>query len=338
MKTTAVGKIAARSIEALRPYIARGDRVALLDFPSHQNAGDSLIYLGERSYLRELGAKIAYIADAARFDPALLGRRAPEATILLHGGGNLGDRWPHMQAFREHVITAFPGRRIVQLPQSIHFTEKSNLVRARAVMAAHPDLVLMMREQRSYQFALEHFASPGTSITYCPDLALGFRPTGPVGRPSVDVYALLRQDAEAVSRELRLPEHLTVEYADWGLDGVDRVLWRLARLPGRLQRSVPASAKALYPLVERSYNWQANMNVTDAVRRLSRGRLVLTDRLHATVLAGLLGLPVVSLDNDYGKVSGVYRDYLHLLPNVRFMSDPKAVPTAVTEALAGIGA
>jgi pyruvyl transferase EpsO len=42
-------------------------------------------------------------------------------------------------------------------------------------------------------------------------------------------------------------------------------------------------------------------------RLLSRGRIVVTDRLHAHILCTLLGIPHIVLDNNCGKLSGFIR-------------------------------
>jgi pyruvyl transferase EpsO len=42
-------------------------------------------------------------------------------------------------------------------------------------------------------------------------------------------------------------------------------------------------------------------------RLLSRGRIVITDRLHAHILCTLLGIPHIVLDNNCGKLSGLIR-------------------------------
>ena len=56
---------------------------------------------------------------------------------------------------------------------------------------------------------------------------------------------------------------------------------------------------------------------TPAARRvptLRRGKVVITDRLHAHVLCLLLGIPHVLLDNNYGKVRGASPDMDGLMP------------------------
>src|SRR5262249_180799 len=59
--------------------------------------------------------------------------------------------------------------------------------------------------------------------------------------------------------------------------------------------------------MERKYQFYtalANRQLRRGTQLLSSGRVVLTDRLHAHVIALLLQIPHVVLDNSYGKVSG----------------------------------
>jgi pyruvyl transferase EpsO len=56
------------------------------------------------------------------FDADAFRRDSPAGVVFLHGGGNLGDIWPHHQHFREAMLAEFRDRTIVQLPQSIHLS------------------------------------------------------------------------------------------------------------------------------------------------------------------------------------------------------------------------
>jgi Polysaccharide pyruvyl transferase len=94
--------------------------------------------------LSDLGTEAfhdSYVSDTKSYSSrvlrAKLGRDDP---ILIHGGGNLGDLWPRHQQLREQVIRDFPNRPILQLPQSIHFGDRSGLERAKRVFEGHPNL------------------------------------------------------------------------------------------------------------------------------------------------------------------------------------------------------
>jgi exopolysaccharide biosynthesis predicted pyruvyltransferase EpsI len=304
----------------LRRYLSPGTRAALVDFPSHCNAGDSLIYLGQQRYLDELGISVDYVCDAPRYSADALRARVPDGPILIQGGGNLGDRWHETQAFRERVIGDFPDRRILQLPQSIDFRNQDGTERAQQVFAAHPNLTLLIRDQESLRRTRETF--PGTPSEFCPDLALGNSVmTAPSRRRTVDFVLLLRKDSERTEGP-RYERHPGYSYheQDWALARNALLWWRLLRVPGRVARVFPRLKMSAYPLLAWSYERQARLNVRQARHDLSRGRAVITDRLHAAVLASLLLKPVVAMDNANGKISGAFVDYLHRLPGATLAS------------------
>src|SRR5262249_6644108 len=144
-----VSSLAQRAEDAVGSLLDPGARVALLDFPMYVNVGDSAIWIGTRLLLKRLGVRVAYVAAGANYAPVRRARRLPRATILLQGGGNFGDLWPPRQRFRESVIAAFPGHRIIQLPQTVQFRQSETLARAKSVLARHPNLVLLLRDQPS---------------------------------------------------------------------------------------------------------------------------------------------------------------------------------------------
>ncbi|MDH3017410.1 polysaccharide pyruvyl transferase family protein [Gordonia alkanivorans] len=294
--------------------------MALVDFPAHQNAGDTLIYLGEMQYLREMGISVDYVCDFARYSAELLRMRVPDGPILLHGGGNFGDAWENFEMLRHRVISDFPDRKIIMLPQSIYYESSAKLEESKKILGSHPDLTIMVRERRSLELANRHFGSLN-KVIYCPDMAfgIGVQAVPKWNRQSVELVKLMRQDRERVERPDVVTAHMSI-VTDWGLTGLWGAAWKIARLPGRLYSVLPAGHSRIQPAVEWGYRCQAALNLYDARRKLGRGRAVLTDRLHASVLAALMGLPVVALDNNYGKIRDVYDDYLHTASSVCYAS------------------
>ncbi len=57
-----------------------------------------------------------------------------------------------------------------------------------------------------------------------------------------------------------------------------------------------------------------------AVHQVSGRRLVITDRLHAVILASLLGIPALALDNSTGKVHGFLRTWGSWIPTAQPVS------------------
>jgi exopolysaccharide biosynthesis predicted pyruvyltransferase EpsI len=322
------------TLTILRELLAPYSRVALLDFPSHRNAGDSLIYLGERQYLRKLGIKVSYVCDEARYSARKLRKTHSDGPILLHGGGNLGDRWLVYQDFRERVIKDFPDRQIIQLPQSIEFQDGPRLRQAQRIFECHSNLTIMIRDHVGVATTKKLF--PSNRVMFCPDLALGVGLLKGSQSPDVDVLMLLRRDSEAVPAHQAIQPcpSVTSEVVDWGLLGPVAAAYRAAKIPGAIARKAPALRDILYPLLRMGYSAQAWLNVRSAVRMISRGQIVVTDRLHAAVFAALLGMPVVAVDNCYGKLSAIIGDYLGQLPGIKFSRSVEEAEAALVGLLA----
>ena len=134
--------------------------VALVNFPNHGNPGDSAIWLGARASLRRLGVRVRYRCAWSNFDPAALAAAHRDGPVLLNGGGNFGDLYQGQQGVRERILAELRDRRLIQLPQSIHFANGRNLDRNRRLVAQHGNVVLMLRELRSLEFAQRHFEAP----------------------------------------------------------------------------------------------------------------------------------------------------------------------------------
>jgi exopolysaccharide biosynthesis predicted pyruvyltransferase EpsI len=191
-----VGALSAEIDATLARLVPRGERVALVNFPNHCNAGDPALWLGELASLRRVGARVVHVASWASYRRDALARAlAPGGTILLHGGGNFGDLYPHNQATtRERVLADFPHRRTIQLPQSLWFREAANRDRLRRLCEAHRDFTLLVREAQSLELARAHFAVPSL---LCPDMAFALGTLPRAGTPATDVLWLARTDLEA---------------------------------------------------------------------------------------------------------------------------------------------
>ncbi len=316
------------TLHVLSELLVRGQRVALVDFPNHENSGDALIFLGQLRYLERLGVQVGYIADGSRYSPDDLRSLVPDGPILIQGGGNFGDRWDYMQELRERVINDFPDRQILQLPQGIDFHEGPKLERAQKILGAHPDLTLLIRDHAGVARTRELF--PTAKVIFCPDMAFGY---GKVKSDSMDYDAVIlrRNDSESLEGAERFTMHPAESHIDldWGLTGLAKIKDRLFHVPGAVTKRVPALAVPLHSIQQKAYKAIAENNVRHAVRILSKGRLIVTNRLHATVLAALMGKSVVAMDNANGKISAIIGDYLGRMPGVRYAPSVKEAEALV---------
>ncbi|KAJ3342136.1 hypothetical protein HDU93_003352 [Gonapodya sp. JEL0774] len=140
------------------------------------------------------------------------------------------------------------------------------------------------RSQDSLENARKYF--PMIPSMFVPDMAFMVGPISPDSSPIYDVLILGRNDHET-----------RVEHGGWNI--VERAfdeanityVHRDWKLPDRMWMN-PGYDKT--DMVER--------RIALGNQIVSEARIVVTDRLHATIFATLLGRPVVYIDNIYGKI------------------------------------
>ena len=314
-------EVRSRTLATLREALGDARDVAILDAPNQRNVGDSLIWEGELAYLKSLGVNLRYVADLKGYDARDVRSALPAGgVILLHGGGNFGDLWQGHQMHRERIVRELPDYRIVQLSQSIFFSSESRAEQAHDLLRKHPDFHVLIRDELSMERARQML--PDLRVTYCPDMALGFSPTVSSGAAAPDrsVLVIARADKEAASGLAAVaPDWLgerDVQVTDWGRHAADARRWKNARAVARLHHLLIVARRRLRitPVLPRRVTERAirtinQVNVQSAVDLYAGAPLIVVDRLHAHVLAALLGIPHVALDNNYRKIGSVFDEY-----------------------------
>ncbi len=307
-------------LDLLHVLLPKGTCVAYLDVPLYFNVGDLLINAGtERFFERSRITPVVRMTffDVCKMDEASEGgvklktsfvnrmrRMSDEIPIVFQGGGNLGDLYPDLQGMREAVIKAFPNRRIVILPQSIHFDNASRQRRSLESMLSHSNLHIFVRDKSSLDAVQAVTAGRGALM---PDMAHALWPEFVKyreGRASTRCLMMRRRDNETLSsprgclpfdwediverremlawRSIRKAMHL-------GVDPTRRMpVWLWYRLRGHI------IARAL-----RTFTGYGNID---------------TDRLHGLLLGCLLAQQVAFLDNRYGKLSRYVSEWLSSSP------------------------
>ncbi len=230
----------------------------------------------------------------------------------MHGGGNFGDVWRHMTEKTYDVLEKFPNNKVVWLPESIYY---SNLTLAKLdneAFSKHKDFTVLARDDASLQIVREHL--PDVKSILCLDSAFAIEETISVHDPVVDVILLMRSDLEAVITKRQTQDlitslekqNITVELWDWPVK-------EYFRNPHTNQS---------YELLAPNYGVTEPLDKHDllrlkwglSVQLFSRGKLVITDRLHASILATLMHKPVIYLDNMYGKIHNVRSTLSAMIP------------------------
>ena len=291
-------------VDTFRRTLGDARRVALVDFPNHNNCGDNAIWLGERAILDRLGIDVVSISDQASYDPEEV-RRASADSVLIHGGGNFGSIWPKEQAFRERVVADHLDTPIVQLPQTVYFDGREARERARSALSQHDRLSVLARDDLSLAVLRNEL---GLDAERSPDAAFGIEGLTSRREAAVPIVWMSRTDGEgSVAAPFPQPD---VAVVDW-LRGNPFVRTsaprasatvRLRRLYSATQRSALIRS-GTRPGRAAAFDALARRRVERGIDILSFGEVVVTDRLHGHILCTLLGRRHVVLDTTHGKVS-----------------------------------
>ncbi|MEZ5847216.1 MAG: polysaccharide pyruvyl transferase family protein [Geminicoccaceae bacterium] len=290
----------ARTIgECLAPHLERGKPYAVADFPNYANIGDNAIYLGAAMQLESMSGRAPDYLCTLNTYRRDIAASMPTGTIFLLGGGNFGDIWPRHQAMREDIIASFPHHKIVQLPQSLHFSGRESIERCARIIEAHPNFTLLVRDEPSLELARRHFDCESAT---CPDTAFCMGPLRRPDRTAIRALALLRDDSEsALAGGIRAAVAMSMPVEDWKKPArhdapFDRLLERLFK---RLVMLRPIMMSKIGEI----YSDRANTLLNAGIAQLTRTERLVTDRLHGFIIATLLGIPHIVADNAYGKIS-----------------------------------
>jgi exopolysaccharide biosynthesis predicted pyruvyltransferase EpsI len=279
--------------------------------------GDHMLTVGEQTFLQRSGwnnsiLECEYVQSAKRVP--LCTKSIKEMSklarvALWHAGGNWGDLWIRAQRARIDSFSELllAGLSIVGMPQSLyyknqmlkalHTTEmKHNIMlglnltelesfESRAVTRSR--LTFTWREQRSYDQAKAMY--PFATNKLVPDIAFQLGPFEPI-RPEnyedlVDIVVFLRNDTESVYAKER------------NRGSVQQYL-----------NNIPGGMGLTFTIVD----WKDRLKIfgttnenfdQTSVRLMSMGKIVICDRLHASILSYISGVPFVYVDQVSNKLT-----------------------------------
>ena len=310
--------------------IPRDRSVALVDFPDSANCGAHAIWLGEKRLLADLGLAVAYQCSAQTYDRDLMAAKLGGGTILMHGGGNFGDRYPRYHEFRLRVLQDFPANKVIVFPQQVTFLDNEYLQRTASFLAEHPDVTLFARGLVAQHMLTRYFG--GTArVELAPDMAfmLGHRPRP--CEPLYDIVWIARTDQDRAGDQTEIAARLASQGAEKFVlprfsDGVEINFVAKHRPPTVLLTDWYSlffeneDARLAYRRLD--FDVRSQANVARALYLLSLGRVVITDRLHGHIFCLLLGMPHVLLNNDSGKNWNFYETWTRESPLCRLAANP----------------
>lgn len=302
-----------------------GRPVAFFDWPEYPNAGDHFIWLGEKLIFKHrLGVKVVYECELSKVDFRRLSALPPQVAFVMHGGGNFGDLYVAHQRMREAIISAFPDRRIIIMPQTVMYRDPARQDRSTRVLSLHPDLHVIARDQVSFDTLTGQMRLSNCYLHI--DSAFALQPivtslvAAIAARPELEALYLIRRDGESGP---------PFEHGSVGLD------WSKQDDLAGLVDGGPAIhmidiARDAFDSESDAKSWG---RLCAAVRLFAGARRIVTDRLHGHILAVMMGKPHHLHDNNYGKNSAFCLAWTYRNRLVRFV-DP---PLLLKQAIAGAG-
>ena len=285
-------------LQIYKELIGHYKKAILVGLADMENKGDSAISVGEFEALSKLGIEVIYycsIRSCGNYNKAkeALSNEAEPVVILTSGGGNTCI-WKNPCRRREKLVQVFPDREILVFPQSVHFANTKE-IKAHAAAMKHPNITYLFRDHMSYNIFVNSGLFQYNKAVLCPDAAMQIGMVQPPIEPTHDIVWLKRADIESLhSTPPEFPPNLTIVVEDW----------RHIKIPSGEN------------LKETSY-----ARLRAAFKFLSRGKVIISDRLHAHILSVLLGKPNVMLDNSYKKVSSFHNTWTPSVDNALFASN-----------------
>lgn len=278
----------------------------LWGLPYYINPGDNLIWEGTLDLLKQSGRKCLGTCgwDEYKYVPL-----KEDTVILILGGGYFGDLWRGGWQPVVDTITRYPHNPIVIMPQSIFYENHRLADEDARRMEICEHLTVCVRDKQSYDYALKQFPTHQTILV--PDMAfhISMRKLKRIGFHETDKTLYLKRGDKEMSDKTVNIDNNHLEVNDWPL--MNRTAPFLVRQAYRICHFFEPKKRRI-EVMHRLFMYYGHRNLVtiDAVRFIGRYRTVYSTRLHAMILAYLLGKEIYIVDNSYRKVSGCYEAWL----------------------------
>lgn len=267
------------------------------------NLGDIAITYAQTKYLENhyIGYKVLELPISQTLNKlkALKHVCSRKDIITIVGGGNMGDLYDQIELFRQLVVRQFPENKIISFPQTVDFSQTVNgqkaLRKAIRVYSMHLDLILMAREEKSYQDMMMYF--PKNKVVLSPDVVMTLDcTTSTLKRKGITLC--LRKDNEkllASNEQEELLHYIHSAFSD---------VYEYDTHIG--SGHFPVNKR----IIELNKIWL----------QFSSSEWVVTDRLHGMIFCFITGTSAIVLPNSNHKVKMCYEwikdcGYIYLVEN-----------------------
>lgn len=277
------------------------DDYILLDLPYYSNIGDALIWKGTEDFLSTTSYKCIYRCSLQTF----VYRKLPKnIIIIMMGGGNWGDLYPHHNNFRSLILKSYPNHKIIILPQTVYYENIQNAKKDAIIFRQHKFLTIFARDKYSFNFLKNlHFSN---NIKLMPDMAfyinLNWLKTMSMPLNGKNLFFKRIDREDKITNYTNMLELDKYDISDWPLFGIEDPM--LNHLYSLIQNNKFNNADKYAIKIYLPHRIRVGVNF------ISQYKKIVTNRLHGAILSILLNKEIVILDNSYGKNSQYYNTWL----------------------------
>jgi len=292
-------------------------KIILTLVPTHDNLGDHAIAYASRKFLEDMFSDYEIIEinirEIYKYAKALREVMNSNDMVFIIGGGNIGDLYRNEEWTRRFIIKTFQNFKIVNLSATAHFTNtwygKRELREAKKIYNKHPNLLVLARDNTTYEFMKTHFNK--CRVIKNPDMVL-YLNEREESKERINIMVCLRDDKESY------------------LDSNSRE---------KIKKAIDERYKSFETFTTTIGRGVNNHTREEELKtlwnKLKRAKVVITDRLHGMIFCAITGTPCVVIRSfDHKVVEGF--EWLKELNYMRLVENPtvESVCKAIDELLA----
>ena len=273
--------------------------VILIGTPEYGNLGDHLIAFAEIKLLEDTFGKdniIEITENDIRYNFKYIKSKISEQSFLfLQGGGNISDVWVDQENIRKKLFDTFTECKMLVFPQTAYIIEDSN--EAKIFGKYKDNVIICAREKFTYELLNKY----GKKVMLCPDITFYLWDFCKRYRDSIHtrdkIGICIRKDAESII------DDKNKEY-----------IYNLAEKRGCGVENFTTVKDTSVDKKHRQYELEKILT------QIGSYKLVITDRLHAMIMAYLVGTPCLAFANSNRKIEGCY-EWISNADNIYFAKD-----------------
>lgn len=283
--------------------------------PTYGNLGDRALELGEEIFVEKYFPEYKMISvPLGTFNNLMFNLLKKiirkEDYLALQAGGNIGTLYPGMHEEQELVIEKFKNYPFFIFPQTFYYSEdefgKEVLQKTQKIYSDCKDLMICLRERKSYNFVKENFENVKKLLV--PDMVLNFSKYEK-NFERQGALMCLREDSEA-----------TIEYEDY---------MKLSNcIQERFERITAIDTHVYYDLSET----EAKEQIEILLDKIASSEIFITDRLHGMIFAAITNTPCVCVLSKSHKIKGVY-EWIKHLNYIELVEDIEKIQEAIEKVL-----